>query len=144
MGSPGPSSKMRAEINLVSLLILSTAATNETLFKIQFPIGFGGEELLETDPAIRNVYLNTTYSNNNIALAFGSLGVVAVLAPALYIGYLASSTGQIPLAISRRYFHSILRGTDYSQDVGNLDLTGQTTAGSLLCCPSYTPLIRDI
>ena len=71
------------------------------MFKIQFPIGFGGEELLETDPATRNVYLNTTYSNNNIALAFGSLGVVAVLAPALYIGYLASSTGQSPLAISR-------------------------------------------
>ena len=56
---------------------------------------------METDPATRNVYLNTTYSNNNIAIAFGSLGLVAVLAPALYIGYLASTTGQTALSISR-------------------------------------------
>ena len=74
------------------------------MFKFQFPLGVGGEELLETDPATRTVFWNTTYSNNNIAIAFGTVGLLAVLAPALYIGYLASSTGQSALSISKVIF----------------------------------------
>ena len=71
------------------------------MFKFQFPLGFGGEALFETDPATRTIYWNGTYSNNNLAIAFGTVGVLAVLAPALYIGYLASSTGQSALTVSK-------------------------------------------
>ena len=71
------------------------------MFKFQFPLGFGGEKLFETDPATRNVFWNSTYSNNNVAIALGTVGVLAVLAPALYIGYLASSTGQSALTVSK-------------------------------------------
>ena len=63
--------------------------------------------MLETDPATRTVFWNSTYSNNNVAIAFGTVGLLAVLGPALYIGYLASSTGQSALSISKVIFTDI-------------------------------------
>ena len=71
---------------------------------------------------------------------------MAVLAPALYIGYLASTTGQSAVSISRvrtdvwdlvtvkylqRYLRSLIDGTDPLHDIGNLDMTRRSLQSDL-------------
>ena len=78
-----------------------TKEAKEQLLKFQIPLGFGSEQLLETDPASRNVYFNGTVTGDTAAVLIGGAGLLAVAAPALYIAYLSRSTGQSAVSIAK-------------------------------------------
>ena len=81
-----------------------TKEGKQQLLKFQIPLGLGSEQLLETDPATRNVYFNGTVTGDTAAVLIGGAGLLAVAAPALYIAYLSRSTGQSAVSIAKVIF----------------------------------------
>lgn len=82
-----------------------TKEGKQQLLKFQIPLGLGSEQLLETDPATRNVYFNGTVTGDTAAVLIGGAGLLAVAAPALYIAYLSRSTGQSAVSIAKVSFY---------------------------------------
>lgn len=104
----------------------------EQLIKFQIPLGFGAGELMESEPSKSDVYWKGSVTGGGVASVLGVAGALAVAAPALYIAYQSSSTGQSASSIAKKYLRSIMSGADYEYDYdyGNIDLTKRAIKNS--------------